>query len=69
MIVIVCRRAMVVIRVIVACVLVDVERRRHDGRGDQGLNEHECDDTAHGDSLLLPAERTGGRDALATSRR
>ena len=54
MMVIVCRRAVVVIRVIVACVLVDVQRRRHGRRDDQGLNEHECDDTAHGNSLLRP---------------
>ena len=60
MIVIVCRRAVVVIRVIVACVLVDVQRRRHERRSDQGLNEHECDDTAHGNSLLRPVERTSG---------
>ncbi len=55
MIVIVGRRAMVVIRVIVPFVLVDVQRRRHGRRNDQGLNEHECHDPAHGDSLLRPA--------------
>ena len=52
MIVIVRRRPMVVIRVIVPAVLVDVQRRRHGRRDDQGLNEHECHDPAHGDSLL-----------------
>jgi hypothetical protein len=52
MIVIVGGRAMVVIRVIVPAVLVDVQRRRHGRRNDQGLNEHECHDPAHGDSLL-----------------
>jgi hypothetical protein len=56
-IVMVRRRAVVVIRVIVAYVLVDVQRRRHGRRDDQGLNEHECDDTAHEDSLLRLAER------------
>jgi len=56
MIVIVCRRAVVVIRVIVACVLVDVQRRRHGRRHGQGLNQHECDESAHEDSLLRPAE-------------
>jgi hypothetical protein len=54
MIVIVGRRAMVVIRVIVAAVLVDVQRRRHGRRDDQGLDEHESQDPAHGDSLLRP---------------
>ncbi len=56
-IVIVGRRAVVVIRVIVACVLVNVQRRRQGRRGDQGLNEHGCDEAAHGKSLLRPAER------------
>jgi hypothetical protein len=40
-------RPVVVIGVIVPDVLVDVERRRHGRRDDQGLNEHECDDPAH----------------------
>ena len=51
MIVIVRRRPVVVIRVIVPDVFVDVQRRRH-GRRDQGLNEHECHDPAHGGSAL-----------------
>jgi hypothetical protein len=58
MIVIVRRRAMVVIRVIVPYVLVDVQRRRHGRRDDQGLNEHACDEPAHRNSLLRPAEPT-----------
>ena len=58
MIVIVCGRAVVVIWVVVPDVFVDVERRRHGRRDDQGLNEHECHDPAHGNSLLRPAERT-----------
>jgi hypothetical protein len=45
-------RPVVVIRMIVPDVLVDVQRRHH-GRGHgQGLNEHECDNPAHGSSLL-----------------
>jgi hypothetical protein len=58
MIVIVRRRPMVVIRVIMPAVLMDVQRRRHGRRDDQGLNEHECHDPAHGDSVLRPADRT-----------
>jgi hypothetical protein len=58
MIVIVRRRAMVVIRVIVPEVFVDVQGRRHGRRDDDGLNEHECHDPAHGKSLLRPPERT-----------
>ena len=60
MIVIVHRRAMVVIRVIVPFVFVDVQRGSHGRRNDQGLNEHECHDPAHGSSLLRPAEPTSG---------
>ena len=55
MIVIVRGRPVVVIRVIVPDVLVDVQRRRHGRRHDQGLNKHECDEPAHGSSLLRPA--------------
>ena len=47
MIVIVRRRAVVVIRVIVPCVLVDVQRRGHGRRHGQGLHKHECDESAH----------------------
>ena len=60
-IVIVCRRPVVVTRVVVLNVLVDVQRRRHGRRDDQGLHEHECHDPAHGKSLLRPV-------ALMTSR-
>ena len=69
MIVIVSRRPVVVIRVIVPDVLVDVQRRRHGRRHGQGLNEHECDEPAHEDSLLRPAplplkgEKAWGVDA------
>ena len=55
MIVIVRRRPVVVIRVIVVYVLVDVQRRGHGRRHGQGLDEHECDESAHEDSLLRPA--------------
>jgi hypothetical protein len=37
----------VMIRVIVAEILVHVQRRPHGGRCDHGLNERECDQTAH----------------------
>jgi hypothetical protein len=56
MIVIVRGRPVVVIRVIVPDVLVDVLKRRHGRRHGQGLNQHECDESAHEDSLLRPAE-------------
>ena len=54
-IVIVRRRPVVVIRVIVPDVLVDVQRRRHGRRHDQGLSKQECDEPAHGSSVLRPA--------------
>jgi hypothetical protein len=60
MIVIVCRRAVMVIRVIVPDVFVDVQRRRHGRRHDQDLSKQDCDEPAHGKSLLRPAERTAG---------
>ena len=53
-IVIVRGRPVLVIQMIVPDVLVDVERRRHGRRDDQGLNEHECHDPAHRKSLLRP---------------
>jgi hypothetical protein len=46
------RRAVVVIRMIVPEVLVYVQRRRHRRRHGKGLNQHECDQPAHGESLL-----------------
>jgi hypothetical protein len=54
MIVIVRRRAVMVIRVIVPDVLVDVQRRRPGRRNDQGLGKQERDEPAHEDSLLRP---------------
>jgi hypothetical protein len=36
---------------IVPEVLVDVQRRHRGGRYDQGLYQHECDESAHEDSL------------------
>jgi hypothetical protein len=54
-IVIVRGRPVVVIRVIVADVFVDVQRRRHRRRYDQGLSQQECDELAHGSSVLRPA--------------
>jgi hypothetical protein len=75
MIVIVRRRAMVMIRVIVPFVLVDVQRRSHGRRNDQGLNEHECHDPAHGNSLLrefhwhtLSGSCSAGRCAVREAR-
>ena len=46
----------VVIRVIMPEVFVDVQGRRHGRRHDQGLNKKECDEPAHGRSVLRPAE-------------
>jgi hypothetical protein len=48
-------RPVVVIWVIVPDVLVDVQRRRHGRRHDQGLSKQECDEPAHGSSVLRPA--------------
>jgi hypothetical protein len=45
----------VVIGVIVSDVLVDVQRRRHGCRHDQGLSKQECDEPAHGSSVLRSA--------------
>ena len=56
MIVIVRGRPVVVLWVVVPDVFVDVKRRRHGRRDDQGLNEHECHDPAHGNSLLRPVQ-------------
>jgi hypothetical protein len=64
-IVIVCGRAVVVIRVIVPDVLVDVQRRRRGGRHNQTLSEKECDQAAHGSSVLRPARRAGRRAGSA----
>jgi hypothetical protein len=58
-----CRRVIVVVRgrpvvviwVIVSEVFVDVQRRRHGRRHDQGLSKQECDEPAHGSSVLRPA--------------
>ena len=44
-------RTVVVFRMIVLEVLVDVQRRHRGRRYDQGLHQHECDESAHGDSL------------------
>ena len=49
------RRPVVVIRVIVPHVLVDVKRRRRGRRHDKGLSKQECDQSAHGSSVLRPA--------------
>jgi hypothetical protein len=54
-IVIVRGRPVVVIWVIMPDVLVDVQRRRHGRRHDQGLNEREYYEPAHGSSVLRPA--------------
>jgi hypothetical protein len=64
MIVIVRGRPVVVIWVVVPDVFVDVKKRRHGRRDDQGLNEDECDEPAHGNSLLRPAEGRFGGDLL-----
>ena len=55
MIVIVRGRPVVVIRVIVPDVFVDVQGGRHGRRHDQGLSKQECDEPAHGRSVLRPA--------------
>lgn len=49
------RRPVVVIRVIVPHVLMDVQRRRRGRRRDKGLSKQECDQSAHGSSVLRPA--------------
>ena len=49
------RRPVVVIRVIVPHVLVDVQRRRRGRRHGKGLSKQECDQSAHGSSVLRPA--------------
>ena len=54
-IVIVRGRPVVVIGVIVPDVFVDVQRRRHGRRHDQGVSKQECDEPAHGSSVLRPA--------------
>ena len=64
-IVIVCGRAVVVIRVIVPDVFVDVQRRRRGGRHNQTLSEKKCDQAAHGSSVLRPARRLGRRAGSA----
>jgi hypothetical protein len=56
LIVIVRGRTVVVIRVIMPDVFVDVQGRRHGRRHDQGLNKQECDEPAHGRSVLRAAE-------------
>jgi hypothetical protein len=53
--VIVRSRPVVVIWVIVPDVFMDVQRRRRGRRHDQGLSEQECDQPAHGSSVLRPA--------------
>jgi hypothetical protein len=45
-------RPVVMIRMIVTDVLVYVQRRSRGRRDDQGTAEHDCDQTAHEDSLL-----------------
>jgi hypothetical protein len=45
----------VVIWVIVSYIFVDVQRRRHGRRYDQGLSKQECDEPVHGSSVLRPA--------------
>ena len=45
-------RTVVMIRMIVADVLVDVDRRRHRGRMDQSLDEHAGGEATHLGSLL-----------------
>ena len=53
-VVIVRSRPVVVIWVIVSDVFVDVQRRRHGRRCEQELSEQECDQPAHGSSVLRP---------------
>ena len=53
---IVSRRAVVMIRVIVPQVLVYVQRRRGGCRHDKSLSKQKCDQSAHGSSVLRPAE-------------
>jgi hypothetical protein len=56
-------RAVVVIGMIVPAVLVNVHGRRHGRRCDQGLNQHECQESAHEGSLLRVAVGHGSRTA------
>ena len=48
-------RPVVVIWVIMPDVVVDMQRRRHGRRHDQGMSKQECDEPAHGRSVLRPA--------------
>jgi hypothetical protein len=43
----VCRRAVVMVRVIVADILVHVQRRPNGSRCHEGVREHDCDQRAH----------------------
>jgi len=44
--------SVMMVGMVVFAVLVDVQRRKHGQRRDQRLSQHECDEAAHGDSLL-----------------
>jgi hypothetical protein len=59
MLVVVRSRPVVVIGVIVASVLVHVQRGPYGGRDRQGLNQHECQEPAHSDQSTTK-EKTGG---------
>jgi hypothetical protein len=67
MFVLVRSRPVVMVGMIVADVLMDVQQRARGRRYDQGVGEHQSDEPAHEDSLLR-ASRTlrTGRPALAT---
>ena len=45
-----------VFRMIVPEVLVDMQKRHRGRRYDQGLHQHECDESAHEDSLPEAAQ-------------
>ena len=64
MVVLVIGRPVVMVRMIVAEVLVYVERRRHGRCDDQSLSKHECDQAVHGISLLRPRAPPQNREAM-----
>jgi hypothetical protein len=64
MFVLVRSRPVMMLWMIVAEVLVYVERRRHGRRDDQSLGKHECDQAVHGISLLRPRAQPQNPEAM-----
>src|SRR5918992_3115887 len=68
MFVLVRSRPVMMVRMIVAEVLVYMERRRHGRRDDQSLGKHECDQAVHGISLLRPRAQPQNPEAMAAAK-